>query len=106
MLEPCLTPAEHDLLTVFRFLDGPEPLHQAVATLDAPRAGWALLFTSRNPWSQRNRELERAADALAGRGLLTLTRFRRVALMCEYEITEAGCAALQAAWPSITKGTP
>lgn len=99
-----MTPTEHDLLTVFRFLDAPYPLHQAVALLNPPPTGWALLLTSRNPWSQRNRELEKVADVLAGRGLLTLTRFRRVALMCEYEITEAGCAALEATRASTTEG--
>lgn len=101
-----MTPAEHDLLTTFRFLDGPEPLHQAVALLNSLPTGWAILrlFTSRNPWSQRNRELEKSADVLAGRGMLTLTRARRLKLMCEYEITEAGCAALEAAWPSTTNG--
>ena len=100
------TPDERAVLAAFSRLPGPQPLFAALVVLNPLPAGRARLrlFAARNPWRDRNRELGAVADALAGCGLLTLTRPRRLPLAGEYEITDAGLAALASTQTSTPNG--
>lgn len=83
---------EQALLAAYAKAGRPTPLAVILGGLNPVPRGWAVLrlFAPVSPWHDRNDVLQAVTENLVERGLLVLTRARRLSQNNEYEITDAG----------------